>query len=304
EQRRFYDAVLERVQALPGVEAAAFAGNHPLDPGFANSFYVVGRREEAKDWPEISIRRVDPGYFGTMRVPLVSGRLLRPADGASAAPVLLINEQAARRFFQGRDPLGQQIAFWGADRTIVGIVSDERFHGLAADPPPAVYAPLAQCPSANGAGSLLVRAQGDPAALAPAVRAAIRQVDPELAVFGVEPLETTLAESIAKQRFTMLLVTVFAGLALLLALVGVYGILSYIVAQRTSEIGIRMAMGAAPRNVVRLIVLQGTRLALCGLALGLAGALLMTRFLRTLLFVVGATDPATFAAVLAAVFAA
>ncbi len=304
EQRRFYDAVLERIAALPGVEAAAFAGNHPLDPGFANSFYVVGRREEAKDWPEISVRRVDPEYFATMRVPLVDGRLLRPADNATAAPVLLINEQAARRFFQGRDPLGQQIAFWGADRRIVGIVSDERFHGLTADPPPAVYAPLAQCPSVNGAGSLLVRAQGDAAALAPAVRAAIRQVDPQLAVFGVEPLETTLADSVARQRFTMLLVSIFAGLALLLAVVGVYGILSYIVAQRTPEVGIRMAMGATPRNVVRLIVLQGTRLALWGLFLGLAGAFLMTRFLRTLLFGVGTADPATFAAVLAIVFAA
>src|SRR5918992_639989 len=239
-----------------------------------------------------------------MRLPLVGGRLLRPADGATTAPVLLINEHAARRFFPGQDPLGQQIAFWGADRTIVGIVSDERFHGLAAEPPPAVYAPLAQCPSANGAGSLLVRAQGDPAALVPAVRDAIRAVDPGLAVFGAEPLETTLAESVARQRFTMLLVSVFAGLALVLALVGVYGILSYIAAQRTPEMGIRMAMGAAPWNVVKLIVLQGTRLALWGLAFGLAGALLMTRFLRTLLFGVGTTDPGTFVGVLAVVFAA
>jgi predicted permease len=304
EQRRFYDAVRERVLALPGVAGAAFAGNHPLDPGFTNSFYVVGRRAEAKDWPEISIRRVDPGYFETLRVPLVRGRLFRAADGAADPAVLLINEEAARRFFAGRDPLGQQIAFWGSDRTIVGVVSDERFHGLAADPPPAVYAPLAQCPSANGAGSLLVRAQGDPAALAPAVRAAIREVDPELAVFGVEPLEKTLAESIAKQRFTMLLVAVFAGLALALAVVGVYGILSYLVAQRTAEMGIRMAMGAAPGNVVRLIVVQGARLALWGLAIGLAAALALTRFLRTLLFAVGAADPVTYAAVLALVFAA
>ncbi|HEV8581605.1 MAG TPA: ABC transporter permease [Thermoanaerobaculia bacterium] len=304
EQRRFYDAVLERVRALPGVEAAAVAGNHPLDPGFTNSFYVVGRREEARDWPEISVRRVDPAYFETLRVPLVAGRSLRQADGAADPAVLLINEQAARRFFPGRDPLGQQIAFWGTDRTIVGIVRNERSHGLAADSPTAVYAPLSQCPSANGAGTLLVRVKGDPAALTPAVRSAIRAVDPELAVFGTEPLETTLEESIAKQRFTMLLVTLFAGLALVLAVVGVYGILSYIVAQRTPEMGIRMAMGAAPANVVRLIVLQGTRLALWGLALGLAGAFALTRFLRGLLFGVGAADPVTYAAVVALVFAA
>jgi putative ABC transport system permease protein len=159
---------------------------------------------------------------------------------------------------------------------------------------PAVYAPLVQCPSATGAGSLLVRARGDLVALTPAVRNAIREVDPELAVFGAEPLATTLDESIARQRFTMLL----------LAVVGVYGILSYVVAQRTPEMGIRMAMGASPGNVVRLIVLQGTRLALWGLALGIAGAFVLTRFLQGLLFGIGTADPATFAAVLALVFAA
>jgi putative ABC transport system permease protein len=304
EQRRFRDAVLERVLALPGVEAATVAGNHPLDPGFTNSFTVVGREAEARDWPEISIRRVDSGYFETLRVPLVRGRLLRASDDAAAPSVLLINEGAARRFFPDRNPLGQQIAFWGANRTIVGIIRDERSHGLSAEPPPAVYTPIAQCPFADGAGTLLIRARGDLAALTPAVRAAIREVDPELAVFGVEPLATTLAESLARQRFTMLLVTVFAGLTLVLAVVGVYGILSYIVAQRTPEMGIRMALGAAPGDVVRLIVLQGARLALQGLVLGIAGAFVLMRFLQGLLFGVGAADPAIFAAVLALVFAA
>lgn len=304
EQRRFYDAVLERVRRLPGVEAATVAGSHPLDPGFTNSFTVVGRETEARNWPEISIRLVGSGYFETMRVPLVQGRLPRAADSTTAPPVLLINEEAARRFFAERNPLGQKISFWGADRTIVGVVRDERIHGLAAAAPPAAYAPLAQCPSAGGAGSLLVRTEGDLAALTPAVRAAIREVDPELAVFGVEPLTTTLSESLARQRFTMLLVTVFAGLTLVLAVVGVYGILSYIVVQRTPEMGIRMALGAAPGDVVRLIVLQGARLAFWGLALGLAGAFVLIRFLQGLLFGVGTTDPATFAAVLALVFAA
>jgi predicted permease len=280
------------------------AGNHPLDPGFTNSFTVVGREAEARDWPEISIRRVDSGYFETLRVPLVRGRVLRASDDAAAPSVLLINEGAARRFFPDRNPLGQQIAFWGANRTIVGINRDERSHGLTAEPPPAVYTPIAQCPFADGAGTLLVRARGDLAALMPAVRAAIREVDPELAVFGVEPLATTLAESLARQRFTMLLVTVFAGLTLVLAVVGVYGILSYIVAQRTPEMGIRMALGAAPGDVVRLIVLQGARLALQGLVLGVAGAFVLMRFLQGLLFGVGAADPAIFAVVLALVFAA
>src|SRR6185436_2922354 len=112
---RFHDAVLERVLALPGVETAAMAGNHPLDPGFTNSFSVVGREAEARDWPEISIRRVGPGYFETLQVPLVRGRAVRAADDAAAPPVLLINEEAARRFFSDRNPLGQQISFWGAN---------------------------------------------------------------------------------------------------------------------------------------------------------------------------------------------
>jgi putative ABC transport system permease protein len=304
EQRRFYDEVLQRLARLPEVEAAAVAGNHPLDPGFTNSFSVVGREAEARDWPEISVRRVDPGYFATLRVPLLRGRLLRTGDGAADPPVLLVNEEAKRRFFADRAALGQQIAFWGQNRTIVGVVRDERIHGLSAAAPAAVYAPLAQCPSANGAGTLLVRAKGDPAALLSAVRAAIREVDPELAVFGAEPLETTLRESVARQRFTVLLVTLFAGLALVLALVGVYGLLSYVVAQRMPEMGIRMALGAAPGNVVRLIVVQGFRLALWGLGLGLAGAVVLNRFLQGLLFGVGTADPATFLAVPALVLAA
>jgi predicted permease len=304
EQRHFQDAVLERVLALPGVEAATVAGNHPLDPGYTNSFYVVGREAEARDWPEISVRRVGFGYFETLRLPLVRGRLLRAADDVAAPSVLVINEEAAHRFFADRNPLGQQINFWGSSRTIVGIVRDERIHGLAAAPPPALYAPLPQCPSADGAGTLLVRARGDLAALMPSVRAAVREVDPELAVFGVEPLAATLDESLARQRFTMLLVTVFAGLTLVVAVIGVYGILSYIVAQRTPEMGIRMALGAAPGDVVRLIVVQGARLAFRGLVLGLAGAFVLMRFLQGLLFGVGTADPAIFTLVLALVFAA
>jgi len=302
EQKRFHDRLLERVRSLPGVESVAVAGNHPLDAGFTNSFTVVGREEEARDWPEISVRRVSPGYFETLDVPLVRGRLLRDGDGTSAPPVLLVNEEAVRRFFPGRDPLGQKISFWGSDRTIVGVVKNERFLGLAKTPPPAVYAPLSQVPSVTGAGSLLVRARGDLSTLSPAVRGVIRELDPELAVFGEEPLATTLADSMGQQRFTMLLLAAFAGLALVLAVVGVYGVLSFIVVQRTSEMGIRMALGASQNYVVRMVVLQGARLALVGLVLGLAGAFALTRFLRGLLFGIEATDPLTFAAVLVLVF--
>lgn len=304
EQHRFQTLLLSRVLALPGVESAALAGSHPLSAGFTNSFFVVGRREEARDWPEIAIRQVSPGYFPTLGVSLARGRLIGDGDGAPAPRAVLLNEEAARRFFAGRDPIGQKISFWRMEWTIVGIVSNERFLGLPKTPPPAVYAPLVQAPLMDGSGSLLVRGEGDPAALVQAVRDAIREVDPELAVFGEEPLETTLAESVGQQRFTMLLLLVFAGVALVLAIVGVYGVLSYMVVQRTAEMGIRMALGATQSYVVRLVVFQGTRLALLGLVLGLAGAFGLTRFLRSLLFDVKADDPLIFLTVLAFVFLA
>ncbi|HET9225374.1 MAG TPA: ABC transporter permease [Thermoanaerobaculia bacterium] len=297
EQQGFHDRLLERVSGLPGVESVAMAGNHPLDAGFTNSFYVVGREEEARDWPEIAVRRVSPGYFPTLGVQRVRGRLLREGDGTKALPVLLVNEAAVRRFFPGRDPLGQKISFWGTERTIVGIVSNERFLGLDETPPPAVYAPLAQVPSVNGAGCLLVKTQGDLDTLIPEIRGAIRELDPGLAVFGAEPLAETLAESMGQQRFTMLLLAAFAGLALVLAAVGVYGVLSFIVVQRAPEMGIRMALGASQRYVVRQVVWQGARLALVGLAFGLMGSFVLTRFLSGLLFGVEATDPITFLAV-------
>jgi len=297
EMHAFTDSLLARASALPGVASAAIAGNHPLDPGFTNSFVVVGREAEAKTWPEISVRRVTPGYFRTVGLPLRRGRLLGDTDRTTAQPVLIVNEAAAGRFFPGRDPIGSRIAFWGAARTIVGVVANEKFHGVAEADPIAVYVPLAQAPSANGAGVLLVRTNGDPAAVAPAVRAAIRDTDPALAIFGVEPFDATLSRSLSQRRFTMLLVGLFAALALALAAIGVHGVLSYTVAARTREIGIRVALGARPGRVVRLVVSQGLALALGGLAIGLVGSFALSRALESLLFGVTPTDPVTYLAV-------
>ncbi|HXW05239.1 MAG TPA: ABC transporter permease [Vicinamibacterales bacterium] len=297
EMHVFNEGLLARAGALPGVEAAAIAGNHPLDPGFTNSFRVAGREAEGRNWPEISVRRVTPGYFRTMGVGLVRGRLLAPADATTSPPVVLINEAAARRFFEGHEPLGQRIAFWGVERTVVGVVGNERFQGLTVAPPPAVYAPLAQAPSANGAGVLLIRAAGDPAAMTGTVRRAIAEQDPALAVFGLEPLRQTMIRSVAERRFTMLVLGVLAGVALLLAAIGIHGVLSYTVSQRTREIGIRMALGADARGVRRLVVGEGMRLAAVGAGLGLASAWVLTRWITALLYGVTATDPVTFVTV-------
>ena len=290
---RFNDALVERVSALPGVEAAAIAVSHPLNAGFTNSFAIVGREDESRDLPEISVRQVSHGYFGALRVPLLRGRLLSPGDGTAAPAVALINEAAAGRLFPGRDPLGEQLAFWGARRTIVGIVANERFHGLGAAAPIAAYVPVAQAPTRGGGESLLVRMGGNPAAAAPAVRAAIREIDPGLAVFGVEPLAATLGESMATERFVTLLLALFATLALLLAAIGIHGVLSYAVARRSREIGIRMALGASGRRVSRMVVREAAVLTASGLGAGLLLGGLAARSFESFLFGVGAADAAT-----------
>ena len=266
--------------------------DHPLDAGFTSSIQVVGREAEAADWSEPSIRRVDAEYFQAVGGTLVAGRYFVAADDAEAPPVILINEAARRQYFTGRDPLGQRIQLWGQAREVVGVVGDERIHGLVAETPPAVYLPAPQAPVSGG--SVLVKVAGDPMSVAPALRRAVRELDPALPLFGVEPLRETLTNSLGQRRFTMAVLGVFAGVSLLLAVIGVHGVLSYTVAQRTREIGIRMALGADRGSVRALVVRQGAVLAGTGLGLGLLGAFLMTRLLSALLYGVGATDPATF----------
>ncbi|HTH01208.1 MAG TPA: ABC transporter permease [Vicinamibacterales bacterium] len=297
EQHAFNRALLARAATLPGVRAVAIAGNHPLDPGFTNSFTVVGREAEASSWPEISIRRVSPGYFATVGLQLLRGRLLLDSDTTSSAPVALINAAAARRFFGERDPIGTQIRFWGTGRTIVGVVADEKFHGLAAASPIGAYTPLSQTPSANGAGVLLVRTLGDSSSLAPAATSAIHEIDPALAVFAVEPLDDTMSRSIGQRRFTTLVLAAFASVALLLAAIGIHGVLSYGVSQRRREIGIRMALGARRPDLVRLVLRQGLALAAAGLLVGFLGAIAFTRLLSNQLFGITASDPLTLGAV-------
>jgi putative ABC transport system permease protein len=297
EIRRFGDEVRRRVAALPGVTAVSIAGAHPLEAGYTSSILVVGREAEAADWPEPSIRLVDADYQATMRVPLLQGRALSDADNLTAPPVLAINETARKRFFGERPALGQRVQLWGSERTIVAVFADERFHGLAEAASPALYLPAGQAPIPNG--SIIVRVARNPATFAPALRKVVREVEPEVVLSDVEPLEETLSHSTAQRRFTMLVLGVFAGVALLLAIIGVHGVLSYTVAQRSREIGIRMALGADRANVGRLVVGQGARLAVAGVALGLLGALAAARVLSSLLYGVRPTDLLTLASVAA-----
>lgn len=294
EQHAFTRALLEQAALMPGVEAAAVVGQHPLDPGFTNSFSIVGRDDERHG--EISIRQVTPGYFETVGLGSISGRPLADQDGTAAPAVAVINRTAAERLFPGRSPEGEQIAFWGTRRTIVGVVKDERIHGLTEEVPISVYVPLAQAPSAGGAGVLMVRTAGDPMALAASIRAAITSVDPQLAVFGVEPLDRTVARSIGAERFLARLLGLFAAIALVLVAVGVHGVLSFDVACRTREIGIRMALGANAADVRRGVVRQGLGMAAGGLLFGIAGAVALSRVIGSLLFGVSPADPLTMAA--------
>ncbi len=295
EANRFVDELRARAAALPGVTAAAIASNHPLDVGFTSSIAVVGREGEAGDWPEPAIRRVDAGYVGALGVRLLAGRSFAPGDHGDAPPVVLINEAARRRYFEGREALGARIRLWGAERTVIGVIAGEHTQGPAAAVPPAVYLPLTQAPV--GGGSVLVRTSGDPLAVAPALARIVRELDPALPLYGVEPLSVTLSGGMAQRRFTMTVLLAFAALALLLAVVGVHGVLSYAVARRRREIGVRVALGADARAVRRLVVGQGARLTALGLGIGLVGGALATRLLATLLFGVGPLDPATFIAV-------
>jgi putative ABC transport system permease protein len=296
----FYERLADRVGALSGVQSVAFASAGPLMPGFTNSFVIEGREDEAaRGQAEIYTRMVSPSYFQTVGIPLVHGRALGTRDDAHAPLVALLNEAAVHRYFPNESPIGHRIKFWGTWRTIVGVVGNERFRGLTETTPPAVYTPLRQTPMA--AVVLLVRTSRDPLLLWPAVHREVSSVDPQLALFDVVTMPRALARSVDRQRFTMLLLGSFAGAAMLLALIGVHGVLSYAVAQRTQEVGIRMALGASRGAVARLVVGHGLVLSTIGIALGLAGAVAGSRLLSGLLFGVTASDAATYVVVAVAV---
>jgi putative ABC transport system permease protein len=297
ETYHFNDEFRHRVASLPGVTATAVATNHPLDAGFTNSIRIVGRESEGRDWPEPAIRVVSAGYLEALSVPLVSGRRFQESDDFNATPVVVINDAARRLFFATQEPLGQQIFFWGSNRTVVGVVGNEHFRGLDAPTPPGIYAPANQIPSVVGSYALIVKTSQPLGSITSSLRSIAHDLDPALPLYGIESLDQTIANSIGQRRFTMLVLCSFAGIALILAIIGVHGVLSYSVAQRTRELGIRMALGADLPSIRSLILGQGAALVTGGVVAGLVGAFILTRVLASLLYGVKPGDPLTFAAV-------
>jgi putative ABC transport system permease protein len=296
EVQAFHTELIARVSSLPGVESAAIALNNPLEAGYTSRFTIEGRPEVAPgQQDEVRVRTVSSGYFRTIAVPIVRGRGLEERDDRrESPPVLLVNEAFVRRYFPDQDPIGARIQQWGVSREIVGVVKDVKFLGLDADVPPAIYPTFAHSPFPGF--SLLVRGRLTPEQLSARTREAIRTIDRDLALSNFETLDEKLAFSVAEPRFTMVLFVFFGLTALALASVGIYGVTAYSVRQRTREIGVRMSLGAGKSDVLRLVLLEGAKLAAVGIVSGLALALVLARSFETLLFGVGSFDPLAFGA--------
>lgn len=300
QQTAVLKQMLERVSAAPGVRSAGLISSLPFNGGPATDFVIEGRPPVPDNQAPIAdIRIVDANYFRTMSIPLRSGRIFNQIDSAEAPRAMIINEEMARRHWPGENPLGQRVTMkdWGPPLTgeIVGVVGDVKADGLDSDTRPMIYWPYPQFPSIFN--NLVVRADGDPAGVLAAVKREIWAVDREQPLSRIQRMEEVIATSVAPHRFNMLLLGVFAALALALSAIGIYGVISYSVAQRTHEIGIRLALGAGPGDVRRMVIRQGMRLVLIGGLIGLAGAFALTQLMASLLFGIKATDPATFLSV-------
>ena len=307
---------LRRIEAVPGVETAGAIDSLPLaDGGSTQPIQIEGRPALAMaDQPEVGVRMISPGYVKAMRLRFVRGRNISDADGRGKVGPILISESMAKRFWPNEDAIGHRLTLTfspGITREIVGIVADVRGDALNRDPQAMIYVPLAQLsappPSMGAWGSfgftLAVRTTTDPASTAPAIVSAIHAFDPGEPVIQVKTMNDVVEESLSQQRFTMLLLAAFAGLAVVLAAVGIYSVLAYSVRRRMREIGIRMALGAQISDVLRMVIVDGLRPTLLGIVIGMAGALALGRVLATLVFGVSTRDLATLASVAVALVA-
>jgi putative ABC transport system permease protein len=312
-RENFYRQLLQQVRTVPGVVSAGAINHLPLAGDmWGTSFNIEGRpTPRPGEGPSAVYRIVMPGYFETMRLPLRRGRTIAEYDHARAPDVVIVNERAARTYWPTENPIGKRITFDDPSRanppewlTIIGVAANAKQGDWANDPTPEVYiAALQNRQFLSDAGShykyitLVVRAAGNPADLAPVIKRTVWTFDRNLPISEVVTMDRVVADATAQPRFEMLLLVVFAAVALLLAAVGIYGVMSYAVSRRTREIGIRLSLGATRAQVLRMVIRQGMTQAVAGAAAGVAGALLLTRLMSGMLFGVRPTDPLTFCAV-------
>ncbi len=297
----FFDELRRRAAALPGVDAVGVVDNPPLTSWGWTSQFRAQTWPSGKYGPDVAHRAADAGYFRTLHVPLLQGRMFGPQDRIDAPPVVLVNKALADEYFKGESPIGQRVAFdkdpdstsrW---YTVIGIVGNERQTSLDAPVKPQLTVPFAQWPRADN--YLVLRTSGDPSALGPSVRALVHELDPGLAVASMRTMSSIRAESLARQRFFMTMLLVFAAVGLALAVVGVYGVMAQLARGRRREVGIRMALGASSAEVRWLIVRHGIGLVAGGLGLGVLVSLVATQAMRALLYGVSPGDPATYVVV-------
>jgi putative ABC transport system permease protein len=302
----FYDQLLERLGAIPGVASVGLADCPPLSSGCNRTSIVFRDQPPPKpgNFRDTGIHWISPSWLATMRVPLREGRVLTGADRAGRQKVVLVNETAARTFWPGQSAIGKPVSvgqggFWDDTAYVAGVVGDVRYHTIDSLPRADVYLSYYQSP--RGRMMLFLRTTGEPMALARTVTDVLRQIAPDIPVYDVQAMESRVALATAPARFSALLLAAFAAVALALAALGIYGVISFSVSQRTREIGIRSALGAGRADVVRLVVGQGIVLATAGAAMGVVAALGATRVLQSLLYEVTPSDPATFIAIVALV---
>jgi putative ABC transport system permease protein len=305
-QVAFFDRLLDRLRNVPGVTAAGVVTDIPLYGGSSTGFDVDGRPAALPGQRAMTdYRMINSDYFAAMGMRILKGRAFSPHDAETAPGVVIINETLAARYFAGQDPIGQRLNLSGSPkdlREIVGVVADVRNYGLDAEVKPEVYVPFLQSAPGYLAGmtsalTIVVRSTIDPTALTATLREQVQALDKDQPVSAIKTMELYLADSMAQRRFNMLLLAVFAGLALVLAAVGIYGVIAYTVTQRTHEMGIRIALGARGGDILRLVFSNAMATTVTGIFIGLGAAFGLTRLLQSLLYQVTATDPFVFAAI-------
>jgi putative ABC transport system permease protein len=298
-QRALYADLFARIEAIPGVTSAGGTTRLPLgSTNVSTKVEVEGRGLPPGEWPEVEFRRAMRNYFTAMGIPLLRGRTFTDQDGPDAPRVVVINDRMARRLLPGEDPIGRRIRTGSTTSpwvTIVGVIGDVRHSALDAEPSPELYIWYLQNPPVNP--FIVVRSSVGAASLTPAVRAAVQATDKQIAAYDIRPMAQVRSESVAQRRFVLLLVGAFGVLALVMAAVGVYGVMALVVSERTAEIGIRLALGAAPAHVLRAVIVEGLMLAGAGIAVGLAGAMALIPLIAAQLYGIRTFDPPTLVAV-------